>query len=392
MHAGSFERDIANLSEKLAQNPTSRLFAPLADAYRKAGRVSEAIEICQRGLRHHPDYVSGQMVLARCYHDNGELELAAGFFHQVLRSDPQNLVGLRALGEISEQRDDFDSAAAWYRKALEIDPTNLEMQERLETLSASRAGAAAREFGFGEEREPAEELSPLRDEEPGAGPEGRVPGEEVAAAAGPEAAEDEIATVTLAEIYVEQGLHDRALGIYRRILAEDPRNALIREKAERLARAIAGELERVDSEAGSSLGGFVPGELQVTGDEVIAGEELEEVAGVSDAAPGGPAPESAPGEPAFETDFQSGRMEDSRRRAEPWAFLLVDEADQDPDEVFGPAGAVGSSGHDGGIRDTVLSDELFPGEGMPEAGHPKEGSPLEDEDLQKFQEWLRSLK
>ena len=33
--AGSFEDEIAKLSQRLAANSTSRIFAPLADAYRR---------------------------------------------------------------------------------------------------------------------------------------------------------------------------------------------------------------------------------------------------------------------------------------------------------------------------------------------------------------------
>src|SRR2546422_8119942 len=36
----------------------SRNFAPLADAYRKAGLIDNAIDLCQNGLKLHPDYVS----------------------------------------------------------------------------------------------------------------------------------------------------------------------------------------------------------------------------------------------------------------------------------------------------------------------------------------------
>lgn len=53
--------------------------------------------------------------------------------------------------------------------------------------------------------------------------------------------EPEIATTTLAEIYVQQGLYDRALAIYRRVAERSPEDERV---AERLAE-IEREIEQV---------------------------------------------------------------------------------------------------------------------------------------------------
>lgn len=42
------------------EDPTSRVFAPLAEAYRRLGRVDEAIDICLEGLKHHPEFPGGE--------------------------------------------------------------------------------------------------------------------------------------------------------------------------------------------------------------------------------------------------------------------------------------------------------------------------------------------
>ena len=86
MADGSFEREIAQLSDKYARHPASRIFAPLADAYRKAGRLDEATTVAQQGLRHHPDYVAGRVVLARAHYEAGELELASVEFEPMKRT------------------------------------------------------------------------------------------------------------------------------------------------------------------------------------------------------------------------------------------------------------------------------------------------------------------
>lgn len=334
------ENEIAALAEKFARNPTSRIFAPLADAYRRAGRIDEAIDVCQRGLRHHPDYLSGQLVLARTYYDRGDLDMAANVFRQVLAGDARNLIALRALGEIAQAREDSAGAIAWYERALEVEPANPELQERLEGL---RSAETLRDAGLTEtSAESAEAAAHIP--APAADKAYDVAERRV------EEPVEEIATVTLAEIYADQGLHARALAIYRRILAEDPGNPIIREKAERL--------------------------------EAELGEEAD-VAGAD-----------------------AGRFERAAPpRPEPWAFLLEDEVDQDPDDVFGPARAT-VPGSRGDNADRGEEAWLRPAErrartsgaaaedreaGVAEPAGVDAGL-VDDQDLKKFQEWLRSLK
>jgi tetratricopeptide (TPR) repeat protein len=142
MHPGYLEVEIAKLSPKLARNPTSRIFAPLAEAYRQAGRLSEAIEICRRGLVHHPDYLSGQIVLARCHYDRGELEPAVELFQSIVAADPRSVAAVRALGEISRARGDLEGALSRYGQAHELDSGDAELRERLDELRAERERVA----------------------------------------------------------------------------------------------------------------------------------------------------------------------------------------------------------------------------------------------------------
>ena len=50
--------------KKYQEDPSSRVFAPLAESYRKAGLADEAIEIAREGLRVHPNFVGGRVALA----------------------------------------------------------------------------------------------------------------------------------------------------------------------------------------------------------------------------------------------------------------------------------------------------------------------------------------
>ena len=62
----AYTSEIEKLEARYRDNPKGRNFAPLADAYRKAGLIDNAVELCQTGLKLHPDYVSAYIVYARC--------------------------------------------------------------------------------------------------------------------------------------------------------------------------------------------------------------------------------------------------------------------------------------------------------------------------------------
>jgi Tfp pilus assembly protein PilF len=96
--------EIEQLSQKLAADPKSRIFAQLADAYRKAGLTDEAIETTKKGLEHHPAYATAHLILGRCYLEKQMYALAREEFEATIKNDPQNLVGYKLLAGTYENR------------------------------------------------------------------------------------------------------------------------------------------------------------------------------------------------------------------------------------------------------------------------------------------------
>src|SRR3954470_6886467 len=90
---------IYNYLKKYQEDPNSRVFAPLAEAYRKAGLIDEAIEIAREGLRVHPGFVGGRVALARALFDKKSYEEVVKELTPVVRDVPDNLVAQRLLAE-----------------------------------------------------------------------------------------------------------------------------------------------------------------------------------------------------------------------------------------------------------------------------------------------------
>jgi tetratricopeptide (TPR) repeat protein len=81
------------------EDPRSRVFAPLAEAYRKAGLLDEAIEIARDGVRIHPHFAGGKVALARALFDRGQYEDVVKELETVVLDAPDNLVAQKLLAE-----------------------------------------------------------------------------------------------------------------------------------------------------------------------------------------------------------------------------------------------------------------------------------------------------
>ena len=120
----AYTSEIDKLEARFRDNPKGRNFAPLADAYRKAGLIDNAIDLCQNGLKLHPDYVSAYIVYARCLVDKKDDPAALGVFRKVLELDGENIIALRGLAELAERNGRYDEEVEWLSRLLNADPMN----------------------------------------------------------------------------------------------------------------------------------------------------------------------------------------------------------------------------------------------------------------------------
>ena len=134
-----YDREPSHFQEYLRryrEDPTSRLFAPLAEAYRSMGRVDEAITLCENGLKHHPDFHSGRVALARCLMDKNEFEEAKAELEQVIQVSPENLLAQRLLGDCRLAVKDIEGALHAYKMALLLSPEDVVLSEKVHQLQS----------------------------------------------------------------------------------------------------------------------------------------------------------------------------------------------------------------------------------------------------------------
>lgn len=121
------------------KDPESKIFAPLAEAYRKTGHLEHALEIAQKGIQLHPEFASGQVTLARILIDMGELLTAIKHLKLATEMSPDNFLAHKLLGETYIALKEPSKALQVFKMALYLDPMDnfaKKMVKKLESFSA----------------------------------------------------------------------------------------------------------------------------------------------------------------------------------------------------------------------------------------------------------------
>ena len=116
------------------KNPRSRVFAPLAETYRKLGMTDKAMEILSQGIRFHPTYVMGYLGLAFCYFDLRQYSLSYNTLQPLVETSRDNLRLQKLFAdvclELGYQKESLDT----FKYLLFINPRDKEVAMQVATL------------------------------------------------------------------------------------------------------------------------------------------------------------------------------------------------------------------------------------------------------------------
>lgn len=125
---------IQDLVARLNRDPDSKIFLQLAEEYRRAGHLEEALLVCKGGLKKHPGYHSARVALGRIFLSLSRLEEARIEFEAVTRASPENLLANRMLGDVLALSGDAAGARERYRSVIMYGPADNEIRAKLEAL------------------------------------------------------------------------------------------------------------------------------------------------------------------------------------------------------------------------------------------------------------------
>jgi tetratricopeptide (TPR) repeat protein len=137
---------IDDLLRRVQEDPASIAFAQLAEEYRRAGQLTEAVDTSRAGLATHPDYVSARVTLGRALLALGRLDDAARELDRALRGAHDNLAATRALAETFRRQGRLADALHRYRAALTLAPNDPDLERIVtditQTLEQARRDAS----------------------------------------------------------------------------------------------------------------------------------------------------------------------------------------------------------------------------------------------------------
>jgi tetratricopeptide (TPR) repeat protein len=130
--------EIVRLTERIAKDPKSKLFVPLAEEHKKAGDLEMAIHVLLEGLQNNPGYVTARAFLGKLLFAKGDFPGAQKEFEQVVETMPDNLMAQKSLGDLCVLQNRPHDALTYYKIALSLNPRDEELASLIADIEADR--------------------------------------------------------------------------------------------------------------------------------------------------------------------------------------------------------------------------------------------------------------
>jgi len=119
-------QELAKLESAFNSDPGSDAYRPLAEAYLAAGRFMEAMVVCKKGVKAHPNRPDPRLLLARVYSEQGKDKKALDELQGALGVAPADRGVLRALADVQMRSGDAAAGKATLQKVWDLDPKDPE--------------------------------------------------------------------------------------------------------------------------------------------------------------------------------------------------------------------------------------------------------------------------
>jgi tetratricopeptide (TPR) repeat protein len=125
------QAELTKLEHAFATDPVSEAYKPLAEAYLGMGRFMEAMVVCKKGVKAHPNRPDPRILLARVYADQGKDKKAVEELTAAMQIAPTDKGVLRMMGALQLKTGEADAGKANLLKAFEADPSDAETLEAM---------------------------------------------------------------------------------------------------------------------------------------------------------------------------------------------------------------------------------------------------------------------
>lgn len=215
--------DLQRFEEKyervLSEDPSSVAFIFLAQVLYKQGKVDKAIKVLINGLKHNKKSVTGRFLLGKIYYDRWMIDQARKEFKTVVELAPDNLAACRMLVQIYRSEEELGTALHILRTAQSYHPHDAGIVEEIDEIEKGIGPKHKKDADFQSVKDRIKSMLDSRTED------------ELASSM--KKYEGGVATETLADLYIGQGLYENACAVLEAVLQNEPGNEWIGEKLER---------------------------------------------------------------------------------------------------------------------------------------------------------------
>jgi tetratricopeptide (TPR) repeat protein len=132
-------QEVSALEHAFAADPSSDAYRPLTEAYLAMGRFMEAMVVCKKGVKAHPDDPSARVLLARVFAEQGKDRKALEELGAILAAYPTFAAAHRMAGELHFRLGEKEQGEAALRRAADVAPEDAEVREALAKHGVSLA-------------------------------------------------------------------------------------------------------------------------------------------------------------------------------------------------------------------------------------------------------------
>jgi len=202
------DTNLKQLQEKWKNTPGSEAFYPLACAYFELGLHDAAADVLQQGLRHCQTHAKGLTLLGTIQYQRGDSDEARDTFNQAVNADPVCSDPLCGLAELEIAAGNCTRAETWLERAESLGETTWSKRLRRELECKEATNPAV---------------------------ESEIP----------------FVTETMVNLYLKQGMKEKAMATSQQLVAQNPHDTLLRRRLNELLPQSASSSEPQENSSSS---------------------------------------------------------------------------------------------------------------------------------------------
>ena len=125
---------LAKYTLQYQKKPKSRVFAPLAETYRKLGMRDDALKVLRDGIKNHPTYTLGYIVLAHVYYDQDNYEISYNTLRPFVSDNLENITLQKLFAKVCINLGYLEEALQTFKCLLLINPRDVYVAEQVKLL------------------------------------------------------------------------------------------------------------------------------------------------------------------------------------------------------------------------------------------------------------------